>query len=327
MWVVSVSTKVELSVVVPVFNEQENIALLIERTLAALSREHLQWELIIVDDGSTDDTAVVARDCIAKCKDPICLVEFQRNFGQTAAMQAGIDEAKGEFIATLDGDLQNDPNDIVPMLNELKSKDLDLLVGWRKNRKDAWIMRKVPSLIANRLIGRVTGVKLHDYGCSLKVYRASIIKQITLFGEMHRYIPAWVAAIAPTSRIGEIEVTHHPRAHGKSKYGISRSVRVILDLLAVSFFMRYRARPGHFFGGIGLLLGFLAALVLGYLGWDKFVLGNDIGTRPMLIAGFMMMLSSLQFLTTGILAEMTSRTYYESSHRSHYIVRNKTSTE
>ena len=319
-----VPTEIELSVVVPVFNEQENIELLMERTVKALSSEPLSWELIIVDDGSTDNTSSLAKNYITKCKASICLVEFQRNFGQTAAMQAGIDEAKGTYIATLDGDLQNDPNDIAKMLTELKTKDLDLLVGWRKNRKDAWIMRKLPSLIANRLIGRVTGVKLHDYGCSLKVYRSSVIKQITLFGEMHRYIPAWVAAIAPSSRISEIEVTHHPRIHGESKYGISRSIRVILDLLAVSFFMRYRARPGHFFGSIGLLLGFFATLVLGYLGWDKFVMGNDIGTRPMLIAGFMMMLSSLQFLTTGILAEMTSRTYYESSHRSHYIIRKRT---
>ena len=182
----------------------------------------------------------------------IKVVQLQRNFGQTAAMQAGIDTAAGEIIVTLDGDLQNDPADIPRMIAHLQEHDLDLLVGWRARRKDKLILRKIPSWIANRLIGKITGVRLHDYGCSLKVYRTTVIKQVRLLGEMHRFIPAWVAAVVPSSRIGEIEVSHHARVHGQSKYGISRSIRVILDLLSVLFFMRYRARPGHFFGTIGL---------------------------------------------------------------------------
>ena len=322
-----VNSNLELSIIIPVFNEQDNINPLLTQVQDTMSNQKLTWELLVIDDGSSDETAMRVREFIAHSDASVHLIEFQRNFGQTSAMQAGIDEAQGQFIATLDGDLQNDPADIPRMLIELKDRELDLLVGWRKNRKDAWIMRKLPSLIANRLIGKVTGVRLHDYGCSLKIYRASVIKQVTLFGEMHRYIPAWVAAIAPSSRIAEIEVNHHARMHGVSKYGIGRSIRVILDLLAVSFFMRYRARPGHFFGGIGLTLGFFSFLIFAYLGWDKFILGNDIGTRPMLLAGFMIALSSLQFLTTGILAEMTSRTYYESAHRSHYVIRSRSSKE
>ena len=183
------------------------------------------------------------------------IIELQRNFGQTAAMQAGIDAASGRLIATLDGDLQNDPRDIRAMAKALDDRELDLLVGWRKNRKDGLFLRKIPSWCANALIGRITGVRLHDYGCSLKLYRASIIKQVKLMGEMHRFIPAWVAGVVPSSRIGEIVVTHHPRMLGTSKYGISRTFRVILDLLSVLFFMRYKARPGHFFGSIGLAAG------------------------------------------------------------------------
>jgi glycosyltransferase involved in cell wall biosynthesis len=248
-------------------------------------------------------------------------VELQRNFGQTAAMQAGLDFASGRLIATMDGDLQNDPEDIPDMVKALEERDLDLLVGWRKNRQDGLVLRKVPSWIANRLIGRVTGVRLHDYGCSLKIYRASIIKQVQLMGEMHRFIPAWVAGVVPSSRIGEMPVRHHARQHGVSKYGISRTFRVILDLLSVMFFMRYKARPGHFFGSIGLVAGVISALIFFYLGIDKFVMGNDIGTRPLLLVGVMMFLSSLQMITMGILAEMIARTYFQGSDTPGYIVR------
>ncbi len=249
------------------------------------------------------------------------IVELQRNFGQTAAMQAGIDAATGRLIATMDGDLQNDPKDIPSMVAELERRQLDLLVGWRRNRQDGLLLRKIPSWCANYLIGRITGVKLHDYGCSLKIYRASIIKQVKLMGEMHRFIPAWVAGVVPSSRIGEMVVTHHARQHGQSKYGISRTFRVILDLLSVMFFMRYKARPGHFFGSLGLGLGAISALIMLYLFVDKFILGNDIGTRPMLMVGIVFMLSSVQLITTGILAEMIARTYYRDDTSPNYIVR------
>ena len=311
----------ELSLVVPIFNEEESVGPLIERICEAMTRYPESWELILVDDGSTDATLVNAKKYAGRAGLSMRIVELQRNFGQTAAMQAGIDTARGRLIATMDGDLQNDPKDIPSMVSELERRELDLLVGWRKNRQDGLLLRKIPSWCANYLIGRITGVKLHDYGCSLKIYRASIIKQVKLMGEMHRFIPAWVAGVVPSSRIGEVPVTHHARQHGVSKYGISRTFRVILDLLSVMFFMRYKARPGHFFGSLGLGFGGIAALILLYLFFDKFILGNDIGTRPMLMVGVVFLLSSVQLITTGILAEMIARTYYRDDASPNYIVR------
>ncbi|MET3854073.1 glycosyltransferase involved in cell wall biosynthesis [Rhizobium sp. OAE497] len=314
-------TPLELSLVVPIFNEEESVGPLVERICEAMAQYPSSWELILVDDGSTDATLVNAKKYAGRAGLTLRIVELQRNFGQTAAMQAGIDTARGRLIATMDGDLQNDPKDIPSMVSELERRELDLLVGWRKNRQDGLLLRKIPSWCANYLIGRITGVKLHDYGCSLKIYRASIIKQVKLMGEMHRFIPAWVAGVVPSSRIGEVPVTHHARQHGVSKYGISRTFRVILDLLSVMFFMRYKARPGHFFGSLGLGFGAIAALILLYLFFDKFILGNDIGTRPMLMVGVVFLLSSVQLITTGILAEMIARTYYRDDASPNYIVR------
>jgi len=312
---------IELSLVVPLFNEEESVGPLIERICSAMAQYPSSWELILVDDGSTDATIANAREALNRPGLDLKIVALQRNFGQTAAMQAGINQAQGRLIATLDGDLQNDPKDIPTMVAELERRELDLLVGWRKNRQDGLLMRKVPSFIANRLIGRITGVRLHDYGCSLKIYRGSVIKQVKLMGEMHRFIPAWVAGVVPSSRIGEMPVTHHARQHGVSKYGISRTFRVILDLLSVMFFMRFKARPGHFFGSLGLGLGALSAVILFYLFIDKFVMGNDIGTRPLFLIGVMLFLSAVQMITTGIIAEMIARTYYREDTALSYIVR------
>ncbi|MBB3978663.1 glycosyltransferase involved in cell wall biosynthesis [Rhizobium azooxidifex] len=312
---------IEISLVVPVFNEEESVGPLIARIREAMAGYEHSWELILVDDGSTDATLLKAREALVLPDLNMAIVELQRNFGQTAAMQAGIDAARGRLIATLDGDLQNDPADIRAMAKALEDRQLDLLVGWRKNRKDGLFLRKIPSWCANALIGRITGVRLHDYGCSLKIYRASIIKQVKLMGEMHRFIPAWVAGVVPSSRIGEMVVTHHPRTLGTSKYGISRTFRVILDLLSVLFFMRYKARPGHFFGSIGLATGALSSLILAYLFVDKFLFGHDIGTRPLLIVGVMLFLSSVQLITTGILSEMIARTYFRDDDTPNYIVR------
>ncbi len=312
---------VELSLVVPVFNEEDSVGPLIERITQSMAIFPGRWELILIDDGSTDATLVNARSYLGQEGLILRLVELQRNFGQTAAMQAGIDAATGRLIATMDGDLQNDPKDIPAMVAELERRDLDLLVGWRKNRQDGLLLRKIPSWCANYLIGRTTGVKIHDYGCSLKIYRTAIIKQVKLMGEMHRFIPAWVASVVPSSRIGEMVVSHHARAHGKSKYGISRTFRVILDLLSVMFFMRYKARPGHFFGSLGLGFGALALVIMAYLFVDKFIMGNDIGTRPMLMVGVVLLLASVQMVTTGILAEMIARNYYRDDTSPNYIVR------
>jgi glycosyltransferase involved in cell wall biosynthesis len=310
-----------VSIIVPFYNEETNVKAMIEAVYTALKEYELGWELIVVDDGSTDSTVRKMRECQKERGSSLCVLELQRNYGQTAAMQAGIDQARGSLLVTLDGDLQNDPADIPAMVKELSERQLDLLQGWRKKRKDKLIMRKIPSKIANKLIGKVTGVYLHDYGCSLKVYRASVMKNVRLYGEMHRFIPAWVAMSVPPSRIGEKIVNHKERTSGESKYGISRTFRVILDLLFVWFFMRYRTRPGHFFGSIGLALGALGSLSLTWLAVQKFIMGEDIGSRPLLMIGILLIIASVQFLTTGILAELLSRIYFESSQRRSYVIR------
>lgn len=305
------------------FNEIENVSPMVARVHEGLANYGGQWELLVVDDGSTDGTPQALQKESEQYGSYVRVVELRRNFGQTAAMQAGIDEARGELIATLDGDLQNDPADIPRMVDHLLEKDLDLLTGWRKNRKDDLVMRKIPSRIANRLIGRITGVRINDYGCSLKIYRASVIKQVRLYGEMHRFIPAWVAAVVPPSRIGEIVVNHNARLAGESKYGISRTFRVILDLLSVYFFMRYKARPGHFFGMIGLGMGSLGGLMLAYLALIKFGFGEDIGGRPLFLIAIVFVIAALQFLTTGVMSELISRTYFESSKMRQYVIYNR----
>jgi glycosyltransferase involved in cell wall biosynthesis len=308
-----------LSVVIPLYEEQDNVAPLLEAVHAGLARYAGPWELICVDDGSTDATGKRLVEQATRFGDHVRVIRLRRNFGQTAAMQAGIDAARGELIATLDGDLQNDPGDIPRLLDELEARDLDLLQGWRRQRHDD-PLRKFFSRVANRLIARVTGVNLHDYGCSLKVYRAEVLKQVRLFGEMHRFIPVWVAGVTSPQRIGETEVHHRARERGSSKYGLSRTFRVILDLLAAFFFLRFHARPGHFFGSFGLVLGAIGGAMLIYLAGVKFLLGENIGQRPMLFVAILMCVAALQFITTGVLAELLTRTFFESSeHTGHSI--------
>ncbi len=310
-----------VSIIVPFYNEEGNVLPLVERVTATLADFECPWELVLVDDGSSDNTLKRLKEAASTFGSHVHVVELQRNFGQTAAMQAGIDQSRGSLLVTLDGDLQNDPADIPAMVKDLQERDLDLLVGWRKNRKDTLVLRKIPSRIANRLIRKVTGVYLHDYGCSLKVYRASVMERVRLYGEMHRFIPAWVATTVPPSRIGERVVNHNERLSGESKYGISRTFRVVIDLLFMWFFMRFRARPGHLFGTIGLAFGMIGMLILTWLGVDKFLLGNNIGGRPLLLAGVLLVITSIQFLTTGIIAEMLARVYFESSNRDAYVIR------
>ncbi|WP_151961025.1 glycosyltransferase family 2 protein [Acinetobacter bereziniae] len=309
------------SLIIPLYNEEETVVALIDTIQQALGTQQQPWELIVVDDGSCDATVNTIQQKLLQSPLNARLIQLSRNYGQTAAMQAGIDESQGQYIVTMDGDLQNDPHDIPAMLQQLIDQDLDLLVGWRKNRQDALLLRKIPSLLANRLIGRISGLRLHDYGCSLKIYRAEIIKQIRLVGEMHRFIPLWVASVVPVSRIGEVPVRHHARQFGQSKYGISRTIRVILDLMSVMFFKRYLMRPGHLFGSIGLLLGCIGSVMLTYLAIDKYILGHSIGTRPMLLIGVMCVLMSLQFLMTGIIAELITRTYLDSKNHKSYLIR------
>ncbi|RYE11147.1 MAG: glycosyltransferase [Hyphomicrobiales bacterium] len=310
-----------VSIVVPLFNEAENVAPLVERISEAMSGYAYRWELILVDDGSSDETIDEIRRMASIAGRHVHLVELVRNYRQTAAMQAGIDAARGDVIVTLDGDLQNDPFDIPRMVARLLNEDLDLVAGWRKDRKEGLLLRRIPSRIANWLIARTTGVRLNDYGCSLKVFRASAIRSIRLYGEMHRFIPAWMATVTTPRRIAEEVVVHHPRVHGKSKYGISRTFRVILDLVFVFFFMRYRTRPGHFFGGIGL--GALAGglLILAYLLGLKLVFDEDIGTRPLMFVGFFLVIAGFQMILTGLLAEVVTRIYHESGTAPAYLAR------
>ena len=242
-------------------------------------------------------------------------------------MQAGLDHVRGELVVTMDGDLQNDPQDIPMLLEELLTRDLDMVSGWRKNRQDKALTRLLPSFVANRIIGRVTGIRLRDYGCSLKAYRADAIKRLSLYGDMHRFIPAWVAVTTRASRIAEVPVRHHPRVAGKSKYNLSRVAAVVVDLISVFFFLRYESRPGHFFGGIGLTLGGLGTAIFGYLGFIKLFLGEDIGNRPLLTLGMILIIAAVQLLTVGVLAELMTRTYFEAGKQKSYVIRNAPETD
>ncbi len=316
-----------LSIVVPLYQEQDNVEPLIQRIHQAMHTYSGDWELVCVDDGSPDNTVSALKKQRQQHGQHLQIIELQRNFGQTAAMQAGIDASRGELIVTMDGDLQNDPKDIPRLIDELLERDLDLLQGWRQQRQDAAISRKLPSKIANRLIAKVTGVKLHDYGCSLKVYRGDVLRQVRLFGEMHRFIPIWVAGVTAPHRIGETPVSHHARQFGESKYGISRTIRVLIDLISAFFFLRYRARPGHFFGSIGLFAGSIGAGMLTWLLGIKFILGEDIGHRPMLMMAILLVLAALQLITTGVLAEMLSRIFFQASEGRNFSIRRQTSLD
>jgi glycosyltransferase involved in cell wall biosynthesis len=294
-----------LSVVIPLYKEEDNVERLIDELHSALEPYPGEFEFVLVDDGSTDRTRELLLEARANRGDHIMVISHRRNLGQTQAMQTGLQAAHGDVIAFMDGDLQNDPADIPAMVEKLETDHLDLLCGWRKNRQDT-LDRTLPSRMANWLIGCVSGVALHDYGCSLKVGRRDVLDGLDLRGEMHRFIPLWVANLTHPSRIAEIPVNHRARTAGTSKYGISRTPRVILDLLAAWFFLRFRERPGHFFGVTGLITGGLGGLALTYLFILKLV-GVDIGNRPLLITGVLLALVGLQLITTGLIAEMLTR--------------------
>jgi glycosyltransferase involved in cell wall biosynthesis len=317
----------QVSIIVPLYNEEDNVRPLSEDLTQALSKLNYPFELIFVDDGSSDGTRAQLSEVAEELGDHVSVVELQRNFGQTAAMQSGIDQARGDVLVTLDGDLQNDPADIPAMVQRLIDEELDLLVGWRKDRKDNYLLRKVPSKIANYLISKMSGVQLNDYGCSLKVYRAEVIHAVRIYGEMHRFIPAWMATHTATSRIKEQVVNHRARQFGYSKYGLSRTYRVLLDLLSVYFFMSFMSRPAHFFGRIGIVLGAIGGLILGYLLFIKIFVGDDIGGRPLLLAGVLLVIMSIQFFCTGILGEFMTRTYYEATDKKPYAIRERYSSQ
>ncbi|NBW37273.1 MAG: glycosyltransferase [Cytophagia bacterium] len=303
----------ELSLVITVYNEEDNIHPLLSQIDAALIG--YQYEIILVDDGSTD--ATLKR--IEEAKNPrVKLIVFTRNFGQTAAMAAGMQAATGDYIVTLDGDLQNDPTDIPLMLAKLKEQDWDMVAGVRKNRQDGTLLRKLPSKIANKLIRNLTGITLRDYGCTLKVFRSSMAKNLGLYGELHRFIP--ILAVLEGGRITDVDVKHHPRLHGQSKYGLGRTLKVMSDLLLMAFFKKYFRRPIHFFGPLGLFCfagGFSISL---YLLIVK-IMGQDIWGRPLLLLGITLLLAGIQFLTFGLIAELVMRVYYESQQKKPYTIK------
>jgi glycosyltransferase involved in cell wall biosynthesis len=307
----------EISVVIPMRNEAPNVQQLYHELIGALEPYGRRFEIVVIDDGSTDDT--FARLAVLQASDPrLRIIRFRRNFGQTAAFAAGFAHARGQFIVTSDGDGQNDPADVPAMVERIRSGP-DIVAGWRKNRKDPFLNRRLPSMIANAIISFATGVRLHDYGCSLKVFRAEIVKSMRLYGEMHRFLPA--IAAEQGVEIVEHVVNHRKRLHGKSKYGISRTVRVVLDLLTVKFLSSYSTRPLQMFGSVGLSMVGAGTLVCGWLAYVKFFNHEGIADRPLLQLGVLMILAGVQLVMTGLVGEMLSRTYHESQNKPTYVIR------
>ena len=314
----------EVSIVVPVYNEFDNLPDLVARIDEAMRTQSLSYELIAVDDGSTDGSARRLRELAEQHPwvRAVCLV---RNYGQSSALQAGFDRVRGRYVVTLDADLQNEPGDIPLLLERLENDpDVDMISGWRKNRQDKALSRRLPSVLANRLISKFTNVQLHDYGCALKAYRREIIDRIRLYGEMHRFIPS--LARDAGARITEIPVRHHARTRGVSKYGIDRTFRVILDLIFIVFFMRFRQRPLHAFGGMGLWMATPGVLILLWLLAQK-IMGESIGGRPLLMAGVMLVLMGMQFIAAGLIGELLTRIYYESGSGLQYYAKEYTAVE
>jgi len=305
----------KLSLVIPIMNEEDNIKPLLDAVYSAL--ENIDYEVILVDDGSSDKTIEnVKKYANERTK----LLVFNRNYGQTTAMAAGIDEAQGELIATIDGDLQNDPSDIPMMIEKLEKEGWDVVAGRRANRQDGMVLRKIPSKIANWIIRKTTGVYLNDYGCTLKIFKKDVAKNLGLYGELHRFIP--VLAELYGAKMCEVDVKHHARLHGVSKYGIGRTFKVISDLMLMLFFQKYANRPMHFFGGVGFGMFFTGVLINFYLFILK-IFGESIGNRPLLILGLMLVVGGIQLISTGFIAELVMRTYYEAQDKKAYVIKEK----
>lgn len=314
----------DLSVVIPVYNEEESLPRLVEEVHAALDPTGMAFEIILVDDGSRDGSYKWMKARAAE--DPaLTVIRFRRNFGQTAAMQAGLDAARGELVATMDADLQNDPKDIPMMIETLREglggEGYDMVAGWRANRQDTFINRRLPSIIANRLISRTTKVKLHDYGCTLKVMRRALAKEIRLYGEMHRFIPAVASWIGAT--VAEVKVNHRARQFGTSKYGIGRTTRVILDLITVRYIQSYLVKPMQVFGLWGILSGVAGFGICAWLALTKILYGASIADRPMLLLGILLIVVGVQLVSLGLVADILQRTYHEAQRKPTYHVRTR----
>ena len=310
---------VELSIVVPIYNEEENVAALFESIREALDPASLEYELIFVDDGSSDASFRLLKGIAAEDQ-RVKLLRFRRNFGQTAAMAAGFDAAAGSVIIPMDGDLQNDPADIPRLLAKL-NEGYDVVSGWRKDRKDTFVTRKIPSMLANALISSMTGVHLHDYGCTLKAYRREVLDGINLYGEMHRFVPALASQFG--AKVAELPVNHRPRLYGTSKYGISRTLRVVLDLMTVKFLLTYSTKPIQLFGKWGvytLLAGFLSGGMTLYM---KIFENMSMNRNPLLILTAFLLFMGVQFIVMGLLGELNARTYFESQGKPIYVIRDR----
>lgn len=304
----------KISVVVSVYNEEDNVTPLFEQIQESLKDK--DYEVIFVDDGSTDQTVARVNEL---GDEHVHLIEFKRNFGQSSALLAGFDYASGKYIVTMDGDLQNDPSDIPMMVKTLEENDCDLVTGIRVNRKDDLFIRKIPSIIANRIISQASNIRIKDNGCALKVFKADLAKSLGLYGELHRLIS--VLAALEGARIKQVNVKHHPRIHGQSKYGLSRTIKVISDLTLLMFFKRYMQKPMHFFGSWGLLV-FSAGIIINIYMLILKIMGNDIWGKPLLLLGILLVLAGFQLITTGFIAEFLMRTYYESQNKRPFSIRN-----
>jgi glycosyltransferase involved in cell wall biosynthesis len=307
----------DLSIVIPVRNESPNIKPLYDELTTTLIRGGRSYEIIVIDDGSIDDT--FEQLAVLQSRDPhLRVIRFRRNFGQTAAFAAGFAYARGRLVVTSDGDLQNDPADISSMAAAI-DEGYDIVCGWRKDRKDTFFTRRLPSMLANKLISWATGVGLHDYGCSLKVFRAEVVKPLRLYGEMHRFLPAIASQLGV--RIKEVVVNHRPRMAGQTKYGLSRTIRVVLDLVTVKFLLSYSTRPLQIFGLMGLAALVAGLVITGYLGYVRLTTTQGIGDRPLLLLGMLLLFVGVQLITFGLLAELLARTYYESQNKPVYAIR------
>ncbi|MFN7065580.1 MAG: glycosyltransferase family 2 protein [Aquificaceae bacterium] len=313
------SSELYLSVVIPAYNEEDNIPILYKRLKGVLESLGRSYEIIFVDDGSRDGTWESLR-AIAQGDKRVKLIRFRKNYGQTSAMYAGFEYAKGEAIITMDADLQNDPEDIPRLLEKLE-EGYDIVSGWRKDRKDPFLSRKLPSMIANWIISKATGVELHDYGCTLKAYRSEVVKKLELYGDMHRFLPALTKNFG--AKITEKPVKHYPRVYGKSKYGIGRTIRVILDIFLVKFLNEYLNKPMYVFGSFGFTLLSFGLIMLFYLVFIKLFLGENIGGRPLLILSVLFTLAGIQLISTGIIAELLVRIYYRTKEEKPFIVEEK----
>ncbi|OFW63127.1 MAG: glycosyl transferase [Actinobacteria bacterium RBG_19FT_COMBO_36_27] len=307
----------DISIVIPIYNERESIAKLYDNLNEALSKMDLKYEVLLIDDGSIDGTFDELLKIHNKNK-LFKIIRFRRNFGQTSAMSAGFNYAEGEIIVTLDADLQNDPGDI-PLLLDKLNEGYDIVSGWRKNRKDKAVTRRFPSIVANRLISRLTGVHLHDYGCTLKAYRKEVVKNINLYGEMHRYIPAiasWMGV-----KVAEIPVRHHSRKYGKSKVGLSRMIRVILDIITVKFLLSYSQSPIQMFGLLGLFSGMIGFIITVYLVIMRIFFNQSLADRPLFILSIFMIFIGIQLITIGLLAEVLIRVYHKVQNKETYVIK------